>query len=291
MQENENHRMDENEIRADAKSFDNSSTVVGVNVASGDPSLKTLSEVTSPNEQVITSEFAKNVISLSALNFLPLLFSILLLKAPQVIFRIIDGIWANMFIPVIMLFFVIGMSIADERGNKDERLFSIQIIASVLTLTLTVLGFCFAHTHTYELSNPRDFKLLNHMPIRFSSDNYYKFEVTNDIDFEGYKVREEYNGFLGIIVIEGNGYTIRNIKYSSELEQNGYFIYLGYQSKISNLNFDNCEFEITPNSYDKKTHEGKEVTFSIISAASLDNVNINATVYIKNTEEDLNKEK
>ena len=287
MQENEINPTKKNETSTTDRYCDSPSAKMLVSEKLMDaPESKMLSENNPPSEN-ISSKFSKNVVILCILNSLPLLCAILLLKAPQVIFRVIDGSWAQLlFIPVSFISFLVVMAAIGEFCDHDRRLFSIQIITSILTVTMAILGFCFAHTHTYELSNPKDFVILNHVPS-LVFDKYYKFEVVNDIDFEGYKIKDTYNRWAKRIVIEGNGYTIKNIKYSAELKDDDGFLRLHHNSEVYNLNFKDCEFEITPKAYDEKTHEGKGVTFSIVNASKFRNVNIDATVYIKKAEENL----
>ena len=228
-------------------------------------------------------------------SILSVIAGVLLLKTPQLIFGVIHWGWV-LGIGIVLFVGMIIWSLIMLGGGLDNKLVATQIISACCMLALMIFGLCYAHVHTYELSSPDDFNLLENLPGK--DEKFYRFEVKNDIDFAGYSLDKSYGDRDVNVIINGNGYKIKNIRYSATLEESTTFLVLGYgcqvkgsnstvPSQIKDLVFENCEFEITPNSYDDRDHEGNEINFSIMSSAALEDVNMSATVYINKAEENM----
>ncbi|MBQ7831891.1 MAG: hypothetical protein IJ393_07480, partial [Clostridia bacterium] len=95
----------------------------------------------------------------------------------------------------------------------------------------------------YQISTPEDLIALEEyadgISVGFHANEGKKAELTNDIDFEGFDF-ETINLKWNDVCIDGNGYTIKNITYTSyeENEEDGIGLFIGDIS-LKNITFEN----------------------------------------------------
>ncbi len=234
-------------------------------------------------------------IGLSAVDVAMLVFEIILIKNPNAIFTGIHWVW--ILVIGILLFagtvaLGIYLCVTEDIFWTFERakwyMGAIQVAVGILVLILMIVGLSTAKGKTYEVSSVDDLEILDNLP---GTDEPYIIQITSDLDFEGIEPNEKYGTSYNTYIIEGNGHTISNIKYERTLEEE-YTAFFEMSttkkdtynsSKIKNLNFDNCEFYITPNFYNEEKHEGKKCHFYLFgdetkSPVELQNVIITRSI-------------
>lgn len=201
-------------------------------------------------------------------------FGALLNKDPGKILSHIHWIWIVIIgLATFVIMLVVGIIVSKR---KDLRMGLSLILVGISTLVLMIAGLGMAEGATYEISTAQEFQLLENLP---GNGVGYTINITDDIDFEGQTLSDSFGYEYRTYYINGNGHTIKNIRYEKELEADNTCFILG-QGTISNLNFENCEFYLKPNNYSEDSHYGNGCEFEIFSSEySLSNIEVNAVVY------------
>lgn len=211
-------------------------------------------------------------IILTAVFFLACAFTIyidiVLHRNPQIIFTHIH--WAILFIGNIVMFLLaVIVGVLWLVHAKKIFIATIGIIVGLLLLFLNFTGISFAKKTTYIISSPKDIFLLNNLPTIFidfsssdSSKNIYQIVLENDLDFEGVSFEKPLGTEKNIYVINGQGHSIKNINYKTELNQaSNTFWAMAKSSVLKNIVISDCEFELIPNYYNNEKHQGLECDF------------------------------
>ena len=209
---------------------------------------------------------------------------------PQFVFTNIHWGWLlGISIVLLITIFIFVISAFNfYPSDAEETILGITGFMLIPLLVMLIIAPVRADIHTYELSEARDFRLLNNLPT--DSKYIYHFEVTDDIDFEGEKTRLVYGREKFTYYIDGNGHTLSgfvcedDIKEDCSLFTAGYIVLLNnevYGSKISNITLDGFVLTVAPNGYDKENRIGLNLNYSIFDKdIELEGVTLNAEVII-----------
>lgn len=206
-------------------------------------------------------------------------FGALLNKDPGKILVHIHWIWITLIgIAAFVIMLVLGILVSRRR---DLRMGLSLIVVGISTVVLMILGLGYAEEATYEISSAQEFQLLENLP---GNEDGYVINITADIDFEG----ETFNGSIGqeyrTYHINGNGHTIKNIRYENTLEEDETYFILG-KGSIKDLKFVDCEYYLKPDNYSEESHDGNGCYFNILGDFNYTNVEIDAVVYKQPAEE------
>lgn len=206
-------------------------------------------------------------------------FGALLNKDPGKILTHIHWIWIMLIaMATFVIMLVVGILVSRRR---DLRMGLSLIVVGISTLVLMIVGLGTAESATYEISNAQGFQLLENLP---GNDDGYIINITDDIDFEGETLTDSFGNEYRRYYIYGNGHTVKNIRYEQTLEEDETYFILG-EGTVQDLNFEDCEYYLKPNNYDKNSHDGNGCYFNIFGAFSYTNVKIDAVVYKQPAEE------
>ena len=221
-----------------------------------------------------------------------LVVGLLAMRAPSFIFTYIHWGWF-LACSIVVFLLCIFMMILLINDSAEAYWSALVTFIGILVIVFGIVAPVRADKHTYEISKPQHFNLLTNLPG--DKKNVYYFELGEDIDFTGKKVKDSYGSKRVCYRINGNGHSIKGISYTAELKEDGYLFIGGeaqdgtgsyYSSRISNVVFEDMAFILTPNAYDEDRHEGLSADFNMFSEigtsrhVSLDNVTVKANVRV-----------
>ena len=217
-------------------------------------------------------------------SLLTFLYNVLVNVAPEYAFLYVHYGWFyGISIAVFILSLILGvLQLFIYNKHSFERKTNLgvsQILVGICVLILMIGGGKAAASGTYELSEPRDFKLLENIPSEY--DSYSYFYLKSDIDFEGQTVTEPFGRKGARYTINGRGYAIRNLNAeliltekvsalflnSYSVASDGYTggIYISSQvNSVYNLKLDSCSFTLTPNGYDEDSFSSYKCDFALM---------------------------
>ena len=223
-----------------------------------------------------------------------LIVGLLAMRAPRFIFTYIHWGWF-LGCSIVVFLLCIFMMVLLINDSAEAYWSALMTFVGLLIIVFGIVAPVRADKHTYEITKPQHFNLLNNLPA--DKKNVYYFELTEDIDFTGKKVKDEYGRKNICYSINGNGHTVRGIRYERELKQNeamfiggqlyhknGYEI--SHESEMKNIIFEDMSIILTPNAYNEDIHEGIEVDFALFSsnesnyAIELSGVTVKASVRV-----------
>lgn len=206
-------------------------------------------------------------------------FGALLNKDPGKILVHIHWIWITLIgIATFVIMLVVGILVSKRR---DLRMGLSLIVVGISTLVLMIVGLGTAESATYEISNAQGFQLLENLP---GNEDGYIINITDDIDFEGETLTDSFGYEYRTYHINGNGHTIKNIRYEQTLEEDETYFILG-EGSIKDLKFVDCEYYLKPDNYSEESHDGNGCYFNILGDFNYTNVEIDAVVYKQPAEE------
>ena len=221
-----------------------------------------------------------------------LVVGLLAMRAPSFIFTYIHWGWF-LACSIVVFLLCIFMMILLINDSAEAYWSALVTFIGILVIVFGIVAPVRADKHTYEISKPQHFNLLTNLPG--DKKNIYYFELGEDIDFTGKKVKDSYGSKRVCYRIDGNGHSIKGISYTAELKEDGCLFIGGeaqdgtgsyYSSRISNVVFEDMVLILTPNAYDEDRHEGLSVNFNMFSEIgtsrhiSLDNVTVKANVRV-----------
>ena len=221
-----------------------------------------------------------------------LVVGLLAMRAPSFIFTYIHWGWF-LACSIVVFLLCIFMMILLINDSAEAYWSALVTFIGILVIVFGIVAPVRADKHTYEISKPQHFNLLTNLPG--DKKNVYYFELGEDIDFTGKKVKDSYGSKRVCYRINGNGHSIKGISYTAELKEDGYLFIGGeaqddignyYSSRISNVVFEDMVIVLTPNAYDEDRHEGLSADFNMFSEigtsrhVSLDNVTVKANVRV-----------
>ena len=224
-----------------------------------------------------------------------LVISVLSVCSPQLIYKQIHWGWLlgvgyfffAVLLAVAVNFIVFWLDYGDVDFKKAAPASILTVIFLLPVLVLLIVAPVRADAHVYELSEPKDFNLLNNLPP--DSKYIYHFEVTDDIDFEGEKTRLVYGREKLTYYIDGNGHTLSGFTYEGKMKKDSALFTAGqitvdeevYCSKISNITLDGFTLIISPAEYDRNSRIGIGLNLSFFDEdIQLEGVTLNAEVKV-----------
>lgn len=206
-----------------------------------------------------------------------LVLNFLLLVSPQFIYTYIHwgwilGINIGMAVGAIAMMIIHLYMYYDGGLETDKAMGVLQFCVGAFSIVFMIFGLSFSDKFTYEISKAEDFRILANLPDK---ERIYNVKLVGDIDFSNYDATKGFGDGEKCIILDGQGYSIKNIQYTRKLTTKETVLFnldghyqIGEKevcSQIKNLTVENCGFILTPDLYNKETHEGLDTEFYIFS--------------------------